>query len=211
MSYFISSTFSGRRRAVIATLASGMLALALSGCSDPKPTFKGTDIGGTHMGQHMAMVDSSGHLRTLADYKGKVVVIYFGYTHCPDVCPTTLAELAHVMRLLKSDAKKVQVIMITVDPKRDTPAIIDKYVKAFYPTFIGLSGTAEQLEKTAKSFKVYYAKIPGTTPNNYAMGHSSRIYIVDRKGRARVLLDGTAPPKAIAHDIKQLLPSGSWF
>lgn len=204
MPRFISPRLSARRRAFIA-LAGGMLALALAGCGKPKPAFKGADITGTHLGRDMAMVDSSGQVRTLADYKGKVAVLYFGYTHCPDVCPTTLAELAQVMRLLKDDAKKVQVIMITVDPERDTPALIDKYAKAFYPTFIGLSGTAAQLEKTAKSFKVYYAKEPGATPDNYAMGHASSIYIVDRQGQARVLLDSTAPAADIAHDIRQLL------
>ncbi len=207
----ISTMVFGRRRAIVAALAGSVLARSLAGCGSPTPTFKGSDITDTDLGSYMAMLDKSGHVRTMADYKGKVVVVYFGYTHCPDVCPTTLAELAQVMHLLKGDAKKVQVIMITVDPQRDTPAIMDNYVKAFYPAFIGLSGTAGQLKKTAESFKVYYAKIPGTTPDNYAMGHSSRIYVIDPKGKARVLLDSTAPPNDIAHDIKQLLPSGSWF
>lgn len=200
-----ASVFMSGRRRVAAALAGGMLAFSLAGCGNAKPTFKGADITGTNLGHYMSMMDRSGHVRTLADYKGKVVAIYFGYTHCPDVCPTTMAELARVMHLLKGDAKKVQVIMISVDPARDTPAIVDDYVKAFYPTFIGLSGTAEQLEKTAKSFKVYYAKASGKTGSNYAVSHSSRIYIIDQKGRARVLLDSTKPAKDIAHDIEQLL------
>jgi protein SCO1/2 len=200
-----ASTSRSGRRGVAAALVGGMLTLALAGCGNAKPVFKGADITGTHLGQYMAMMDRSGHERTLADYRGKVVAVYFGYTHCPDVCPTIMAKLANVMHLLKGDAKKVQVIMISVDPQRDTPAIVDTYVKAFYPTFVGLSGSAGQLAKTAKSFKVYYKKLPGKAPDSYAVDHSSRIYIIDRKGRARDLLDGTAPAGDIAHDIAQLL------
>src|SRR3546814_4236514 len=161
-----SPSFSLKRRTIAAALAAGMLSLALVGCSDDKPAFKGSDVTGTHLGKDMAMTDSSGRVRTLADYQGKVVVVYFGYTHCPDVCPTSMAELAQVMQVLKDDAKKVQVIMISVDPARDTPATLNNYAKAFYPTFIGLSGTPAPLRKTAQSFKAFYAKEPGTTPRS---------------------------------------------
>ncbi|GAB2887461.1 SCO family protein [Paralcaligenes sp. KSB-10] len=196
--------YSSQRRTFIALSAAGALSLALAGCKS-EPKFQGTDISGTHLGRDMAMVDSSGQVRTLADYKGKVVVVFFGFTHCPDVCPTAMAELAQTMQLLKDDAKKVQVVMISVDPERDTGALMGAYVKAFYPTFVGLTGSDEQLHKTAQSFKAYYAKAPGKTPGEYDMNHSSSFYILDQKGEARVLLNGNAPAKVIAGDIRQLL------
>ena len=195
----------GRRR-VLAAMAAGVTLAVLAGCKQKSaPKFQGSDISGTDIGSGMAMVDGSGQLRTLADYKGKVVVVFFGYTHCPDVCPTAMAELAQAMTLLKEDAKKVQVIMITVDPQRDTGTALNAYVKAFNPSFVGLTGTPEQLHKTAQSFKAYYAKAPGPTPEQYAMDHSSSFYIIDQQGHARVLLNGNAPAKTIAGDIQQLL------
>lgn len=192
------------RRSFISLAVAGLLSLGLAGCKEPVK-FQGSDISGTHLGRDMAMVDSSGTLRTLADYKGKVMVVFFGFTHCPDVCPTSMAELAQTMSLLKGDAKKVQVVMITVDPERDTGAIMDTYVKAFNPSFVGLTGSAEQLHKTAQSFKAYYAKASGGTPDSYTMNHSSSFYILDQTGEARVLLNGNAPAKVIADDIQQLL------
>jgi protein SCO1/2 len=200
-----ASVFSARRRALTAALAAGMLSVALAGCGDDKPAFKGSDVTGTHLGRDMAMTDAAGQTRTLADYRGKVVVVYFGYTHCPDVCPTSMAELAQVMTQLQDDAKKVRVIMISVDPKRDTPAIVDHYAKAFNPSFIGLSGTPGQLAQTAKSFKAYYSKEPAKSPGQYAMDHSSMFYIIDQKGEARVIINSTVPPDVVANDIKLLL------
>ncbi|CAM5223187.1 hypothetical protein CDEF62S_00032 [Castellaniella defragrans] len=193
----------GRRRFCL--LTGMLLSLQLAGCGHVKPSFKGSDITGTNLGSSLSMTDRSGHVRTLADYRGKVLIVYFGYTHCPDVCPTTMAELARVMHLLKGEAENTQVIMISVDPQRDTPAIVDTYAKVFYPTFVGLSGTPAQLKQTAASFKVYYARIPGKAPDDYSMGHSSRIYLFDREGQDRVLFDSTAPAADIAHDIRQLL------
>src|SRR3546814_550817 len=131
-----SPSFSLKRRTIAAALAAGMLSLALVGCSDDKPAFKGSDVTGTHLGKDMAMTDSSGRVRTLADYQGKVVVVYFGYTHCPDVCPTSMAELAQTMTLLQGDAQKVQVIIITVDPKRDQGPIMVSYAKAYNHNFV---------------------------------------------------------------------------
>ncbi len=182
-----------------------MLSVTLAACGGSDPKFDGSNVTGTHLGRDMAMVDAAGAVRTLASYRGKVLIIYFGYTHCPDVCPTSMADLANVMTLLKGDARKVQVIMISVDPDRDTPAIVDHYAKAFNPAFIGLSGSAEQLAKTAKSFKTYYAREPSKTPGEYAMSHASMFYIIDRTGEARVITNSTASPKAIAHDVDLLL------
>jgi len=192
------------QRACFALAAAGVLALGLAGCKSP-PKFDGNDITGSPLGRDMAMEDSSGHLRTLADYRGKVLVVYFGYTHCPDVCPTAMAELATAMHMLGSDAKKVQIVMITVDPARDTGTVMQTYVHAFDPSFIGLTGSAAQLRKTARSFGAYYAKGPGPTPGNYSVNHSSTFYLLDQQGKARVLLPSTAPAKYVVHDIRQLL------
>jgi len=180
-------------------------ALLLAGCGKSAPAFVGSDITGTHLGSALAMVDNTGSPRTLADYKGKVVVVFFGFTQCPDVCPTAMAEMAHAMELLGDDAGKVQVLMITVDPERDTPEILDSYVKAFNPHFVGLTGSADQLAATAKSFRAYYSKVPGKTPQDYTMDHGSSFYILDQAGEARVLVRGDAPAQDIVKDIRQLL------
>jgi len=196
--------FSDKRRVFMATMVAGTLSIALAGC-DSKPVFQGTDISGTGLGRDMAMVDGAGQLRTLADYKGRVVVVFFGFTHCPDVCPTAMAQLAQTMTLLKDEARNVQVLMITVDPERDTPEKLDAYAKAFNPSFTGLSGSTAQLLKTAQSFKAFYSKEPGASRDEYTMNHSSSFYILDQKGDARVLVNGNASAEAIAGDIKRLL------
>ncbi|HEY9279121.1 MAG TPA: SCO family protein [Eoetvoesiella sp.] len=197
--------FSNKRRALLTATVAGLLSVTLAACSKSELPFQGNDISGTGLGRDLGMVDPSGKTRSLADYKGKVVVAFFGFTHCPDVCPTAMAQLAQAMTLLKDDADKVQVIMITVDPERDTPEILGKYVQAFNPGFTGLTGSAEQLKKTAQSFKAYYAKSPGKTPGEYSMDHGSSFYILDQDGEARVLLRGDASAEAIASDIKLLL------
>ncbi|HWL28000.1 MAG TPA: SCO family protein [Burkholderiaceae bacterium] len=197
--------FSHRRRRLLATAIGAATTAALAGCGPKKAAFIGSDITGTKLGQGMTMVDGSGQTRTLADYKGKVVVVFFGFTQCPDVCPTAMAELAQTMELLGKDAAQVQVLMISVDPERDTPAVLSEYVKAFNPAFVGLTGTPEQLSKTAKSFKAYYAKSPGATPDQYSMDHASSFYIIDKDNEARVLVSGNAPAKDIASDIRQLI------
>ena len=195
------------KRRVLLGVAAAAATLALAGCNDKpkKLAIQGSDITGTHLGSDLAMVDASGQVRTLADYKNKIAVIFFGYTHCPDVCPTAMAQLAQAMSLLNKDADQVQVIMITVDPQRDTPEVMHRYASAFNPGFIGLSGSPEQLAKTAKSFRAYYAKSPGPTPQDYGMDHSSSFYIMDKSGEARILLPGNAQASVIAHDIQQLL------
>ncbi len=197
--------FSKSRRSLMTVAAATALAAAMAGCGESKPAFLGSDITGSHLGKDMAMQDGNGKLRTLADYKGKVKVVFFGFTQCPDVCPTAMAELAQAMTLLGDDAGKAQVIMISVDPERDTPEVLASYVKAFNPHFIGLTGTPEQLAATAKSFKAYYAKVKGATPEQYTMDHSASFYLLDQDGEARVLVRGDASAKDIAHDIRALL------
>src|SRR5690606_35994490 len=176
-----------RRRLLAGALAALPLALALPGCSsEAEPlAFEGNDITGSHLGRDLDMIDTTSQRRTLADFHGKVLLVFFGYTQCPDVCPTAMAQAAQAMQLLGDQARDVQVIMISVEPARDTPAILGAYVQAFDPTVVGLTGTPEQLDKTARSFKAFYAKEPGPTPDGYAMNHASACYLIDREGEAR--------------------------
>lgn len=202
----------GRRRA-LRLAASGALALsmpwALAACGDKGPAFKGSDITGTQLGKDWALTDFNGQPRTLASFAGKVVVVFFGYTQCPDVCPTSLAELADVMHKLGPDADKVQVLFITVDPDRDTAQVLKQYATAFDPRFLALRGTAEETRKAAAAFKAYYAKVPGKSgaADDYTMDHTAAFYLFDPKGQARVLVDHDASAADLEHDIKILLKS----
>lgn len=204
-----TDSFSRTRRALLAT-AIAAVPFALAGCgakaSDQPLAFEaGNDITGTHLGSDLDMTDTSGHHRTLADFKGKVLLVYFGYTQCPDVCPTSMAMAAQAMQLLGAKAHDVQVVMITVDPARDTPKILSAYVQTFDPAFMGLTGSEEQLARTARSFKASYSKEPGPTPQQYGMNHSSAFYLLDRTGNARALISTNTTPQAMAHDIQLLL------
>jgi protein SCO1/2 len=189
-----------------------LVALAIAGC-DGKPAFKNTDVTGLDYAKDFRLTDHTGKPRSMADFKGKVVTIFFGYTQCPDVCPTTMAEMKSVMQKLgPADAAKVQVLFITIDPERDTPALLSQYVPAFDPTFLGLYGDIATTEKTAKDFKVYFKKAPGKTPGSYSMDHSAGSYVYDPQGRLRLYVRG-APPgedaspsiERLAADIKLLL------
>jgi protein SCO1/2 len=189
-------------------LASGvLLALALlcAGCNSSKsPAFELTDITGADFARELQLTDHNGKPRTLAEFKGKVVAVFFGYTHCPDVCPVTLAELATVANELGSDAARFQVLFITVDPERDTPALLAKYVPAFNPAFLGLYGDAEATLRTAREFKVFYQKQPASG-GSYAVDHSAGTYIFDTAGRVRLFTSyGQGAPKLL-HDIRLLL------
>lgn len=199
------SGFSSKRRVLLTASAAVALSPLLAACSKKEVVFQGSDISGTQLGRDLEMLDGTSQVRRLADYKGKVVLVFFGYTQCPDVCPTAMAELSQTMELLGKDAEKVQVLMISVDPARDTPEILSAYVQAFNPAFVGLTGTPEQLSKTAKSFKAYYAKSPGGTADQYGMDHASSFYLFDQEGESRVLVSGNASAQDIANDIKLLL------
>ena len=182
------------------------LLIALTACS-PKPEFKNIDItGSTAFGKDFSLVDPDGKVRTLADFKGKVVVMFFGYTQCPDICPTTLTEMQQVMALLGPQSDKVQVLFVTVDPERDTAAILKQYVPAFDPRFLGLRpADAAALEKVAKDFKIYYKKVPGTSPGSYTMDHTAGSYAFDPEGRLRLYIKHAQGPETLAHDLKELL------
>jgi len=189
------------RHCCIATLL-----IALTACS-PKPEFKNIDItGSTAFGKDFSLVDPDGKVRTLADFKGKVVVMFFGYTQCPDVCPTTLTEMQQVMSLMGPQSDKVQVLFVTVDPERDTAAILKQYVPAFDPRFLGLRPVDDAaLEKVAKDFKIYYKKVPGTSPGSYTMDHTAGSYAFDPQGRLRLYIKHAQGPETLAHDLKELL------
>lgn len=188
---------------MIRIAALGLLA-GLVACGSQDVAFKGTDITGTHLGRDMALMDQNGQARTLASYAGKVQVYFFGFTQCPDVCPSALAELAEVMKKLGSDADKVQVALITVDPDRDTQEVLKAYVAAFDPRFVALRGNAEQTRAAAASFKAYYARA-AQKEGTYSMDHTAAFYIIDRKGEARVLASPNIGVDALVHDIKALL------
>lgn len=184
-----------------------LLALCLSACQKPAEpvAFNNVDITGAEYARGFELTDHTGKRRTLADFKGKVVFVFFGFTQCPDVCPTTMIEMAGVMKELGEQAKDLQVLFITVDPERDTQELLAQYVPAFHPSFIGLYGTAAETAKTGKEFKVFYAKSTGATPENYSIDHTAGSYVFDKQGRVRLFVrhgKGAAP---IAQDIRQLL------
>jgi protein SCO1/2 len=147
-------------------------------------------------------------VRTLAEFKGKVVVVFFGFTQCPDVCPTTLAELAAAKRELGADGARVQGIFVTVDPARDTPEVLRAYVAAFDPSFVALRGSDEQTLATAKSFKVYYNKVEGRTPGSYTIDHTAGSYVFDAQGRVRLFTRHGTGQAALVSDLRRLLAEG---
>ncbi|MEP7302356.1 MAG: SCO family protein [Caldimonas sp.] len=195
-----------RRRVVAGALS----ALALAACDrvgfGPKAAvFHSTDITGAEFARHLALPDADGRPRTLADWKGKVTVVFFGYTQCPDVCPTTMAELAQIRTLLGADADKLQTVFVTIDPERDTAEILKGYVANFGPGVVALRGDAEQTAAAAKEFKVFYAKVPGKSPGSYTMDHSAASFVFDPAGRVRLFVPYGSDPKVLAEDIRQLL------
>ena len=198
-----------RRGCVVAGLA-GVLGAGLAGCDYFKPgpaapKFQGIDITGADYAGHLSLPDADGRLRTLADFKGKVVVVFFGYTHCPDVCPTTMAELAQVKKALGKDGERVQGVFVTVDPERDTAAILKAYMASFDPSFVALRGTPEQTTAAAKEFKVFFAKVPGKTEGSYTMDHTAGSYVLDTHGKIRLFERYGSGAEALTTDIRALL------
>jgi protein SCO1 len=181
------------------------LFVVISGCSEQQAQFKAVDITGADYAQKFSLPDQFGNVRTMADFKGKVVVVFFGFTQCPDVCPTAMADLVDVKKQLGKDADKLQGIFITVDPERDTPALLTAYLGNFDPTFLALRGSAEQTAEVAKHFKVHYKKVEGKTPGSYTMDHSAGSYVLDPQGRIRLYTRYGSGAQALADDIKLLL------
>ena len=197
-----------RRRLLITWASLAALALA-AGCGEraagPAVPFKGVDITGADYGRELALPDVDGRVRTLADFKGKAVVVFFGFTHCPDVCPTTMAELADVKRRLGADGERLQAVFVTVDPERDTPQQLKQYMTAFDPSFVALRGTPAQTEAIAKSFKAYYKKVPGADADSYTVDHTAGSYVFDPQGRLRLFVRYGQPVADWVSDLRQLL------
>lgn len=196
----------------VSSVFNGLIGVALSvlvaGCGPSTPskaTFQGTDITGVEWGKDFNLVDHTGKRRSLVDFHGKAVALFFGYTHCPDVCPTTLGEMAQTLKQLGKNADKVQVLFVTLDPVRDTPAVLAQYVPSFNPAFLGLTGTEAEVAVVAKAFKVFYQKQESSSKMGYTLDHSANTFVFDPQGRLRLMYSfgrGVAP---MVNDINQLL------
>ena len=177
----------------------------LSACSEKKTEFRGVDITGAEYARDIPLTDHNGQARHIKDFAGKVVVVFFGYTQCPDVCPTSMSELADVKRALGADGDKLQGIFVSVDPERDTPEVLKAYMANFDPSFLALRGTPEQLAAVAKDFKIYYKRVEGQTPTSYTMDHSAGSYVYDPAGRLRVYHRYGSGAQSLAADVRALL------
>lgn len=200
-----------RSRTALVALAVG-LSLGLTACdragpsaAAPPPAFHSVDITGAPYANALSLPDTEGQMRDLTQWKGKVVVVFFGYAQCPDVCPTTLTELASVKQQLGADGERIQGVFVTVDPERDTADVLRAYMAAFGPGFTALRGTPEQIQAAARSFKVYYAKVPGKTESTYTVDHSAGSYVFDPQGRVRLYARYGQPVEQLAADLKRLL------
>ncbi len=185
-----------------------LLALTLAGCPSRQPAFHNVDITGADFARGFELTGHDGKPRKLADFRGKVVTVFFGYTQCPDVCPTTLAEMAEVMKLLGEKSDRVQALFVTVDPERDTAELLAHYVPAFDARFLGLYGDAEATARVAKEFKVFYQKVPGSTPGSYTMDHSAGSFVFDPQGRVRLFVKHGQGAEALAQDLRRLIDGG---
>lgn len=193
-------------------VAAALAAVALLGAAcdkllPAKSPFQGIDITGSAVGGELRLTGHDGKPRALADFRGKVVLVIFGYTNCPDICPTSLAAGAEALRQLGDEARQVQVVFVTVDPKRDTAEVLSQYVTAFDPTFVGLTGDAGAVEKVTKDFKVYASAREGRTPGQYTVDHSGQMFALDRQGKPRLMFAPNVAPQAMAADLRILLRS----
>lgn len=174
-------------------------------CTPDLPKFTAIDITGADYAKDFALTDHHGQARTLKDFQGKIVMMFFGYTQCPDVCPTSMAEMAEIKKLLGKDAGRLQGLFVTVDPERDKPAMLKEYMAAFDPTFLALYTTPEKTAVLAKDYKVYFKKVDGPTPTSYTMDHTAGSYVYDTTGKLRLFTRYGTKPELTAADIRQLL------
>lgn len=217
-SRFGRSAVSSRRAWLRRAQALGLALLcgvALTACNDTvsaragaTPAFRGVDITGAEYARTLSLTDQHGQPRTLADFKGKVTLVFFGFTQCPDVCPSTMAELAQIRAKLGADGNRVQGVFVTLDPERDTPELLQAYMAGFDPSFIALRGTLEQTAAAAKEFKVFYAKVPGKSPGSYSLDHTAGSYVLDTHGKVRLFVRYGSGPEALTADLKVLLAGG---
>ena len=202
---FNSTRFSASWFRLFSACALALSLVGLSACSEPKPAFKAVDITGADYAKELNLPDQNGQVRKLNDFAGKLVVVFFGYTQCPDVCPTTMQELAEVKHLLGPDGDKLQAVFVTVDPERDTTELLKAYVENFDASFVALRPTQEQLPAIAKEFKIYFKRVEGKTPTSYTMDHSAGSYTFDTQGRVRLFNRYGMGAQALADDFKLLL------
>jgi protein SCO1/2 len=186
-----------------------LLAALLAACNPEAPKFRSTDITGADFGKVLELKGHDGKPRSLGDFRGKLVVLFFGYTHCPDICPTTLADAAAALKTMGADAARVQVLFVTVDPERDTPEVLAKYVPAFDPAFLGLWGDEAATQRAAKEFKIFYEKRAGGAAGAYTIDHSAQSYILDAQGRLRLVIRHDRIAQDLAADLRQLLHGSS--
>jgi len=181
----------------------------MTACSPKAPQFTAIDITGADYAKGFSLTDHNGQTRTLQDFQGKIVMMFFGYTQCPDVCPTSMVEMAQIKQLLGKDGDRIQCLFVTIDPERDKPEMLKEYMAAFDPTFLALVPTPDQLAVLAKDYKVYYKKVDGPTPTSYTMDHTAGSYVYDTRGKLRLFTRYGTKPELTAADIKQLLASAS--
>jgi protein SCO1 len=195
------------RRSTLWALAAcaAVTGLGLGACSPEAPQFESIDITGAEYANRLELSDSAGRVRNLNEFAGRVVVIFFGYTQCPDVCPTTLSEMSAVKKSLGSEADKLQVVFVSLDPERDTPELLQSYMANFDPSFLALRPTLAQLPEVAQHFKIHYKKVDGKTPNSYTLEHSAGSYVLDTHGRVRLFMRYGTSIASVTHDIRQLL------
>ena len=197
------------KRNALKIAAVATLSVALAGCFGEKPQFKAIDITGADYARDFQLTDHNGQARSIKDFKGKVVVVFFGFTQCPDVCPTSMAELAEVKKLLGKDGERLQGLFVTVDPERDTPQVLKAYMANFDPTFLALTAPPDKLAELAKNYKIYYKKVDGKTPGSYSMDHSAGSYVYDAQGNVRLYTRYGSGAQALASDVQLLLKQGS--
>jgi protein SCO1 len=190
---------------MFARLLLALLVAVLAACQADAPRFNNVDITGANYARDFRLADFNGRMRSLSDFRGKLVVVFFGYTQCPDVCPTTLTDMAEVKKRLGPDGDKLQVIFITLDPDRDTNEVLAQYVPGFDPSFLALRGTREETAAIAKDFKVFYQKVPGKTETSYTLDHTAGSYVFDREGRVRLFLRHAGGVEPIVADLQKLL------
>ena len=195
----------GRRRLLQAALGAGVATFLLPACTPEKPSFQSVDLTGADYAKGFSLTDQNGQQRSLKDFSGKVVAVFFGFTQCPDVCPTTMVELAQVKKSLGADGDKLQVVLISVDPERDTPEILKAYMTNFDPSFLALRPTLPELAAVAKEFKIYYKKVEGSAPGSYSMDHTAGSYLFDGKGHIRLFTRYGSGADLLVSDIRQLI------
>ena len=199
------------KRTAITSITACALLLGAAGfftaCSPNAPQFTAIDITGADYAKGFALTDHNGQARTLKDFEGKIVMVFFGYTQCPDVCPTSMLEMAQIKQLLGKEGARIQGLFVTIDPERDKPEMLKEYMAAFDPTFLALVPTPEQLTALAKDFKVYYKKVDGPSPTSYTMDHTAGSYVYDTRGKLRLFTRYGTKPELTAADIRQLLAS----